>query len=65
MIRRQNVKRAGCLDPGEARPVKARAAISKVKTMLIVFFDSRGISYSEFVPSGQMRWADYSNACGE
>ena len=41
------------LDSGEARAVKARAAKSKVKTILIVFFDSRGIIHIEFVPFGQ------------
>jgi hypothetical protein len=32
------------------RPKKARMLKSKVKTMLIVFFDSRGIVHKEFVP---------------
>jgi len=34
------------------RPKKARMSRSKVKTMIIVFFDSRGIVYKEFVPPG-------------
>ena len=32
---------------------KARMSRSRVKTMIIVFFDSRGIVHKEFVPSGQ------------
>lgn len=34
------------------RPKKARMSKSKVKTMLIIFFDSRGIVHKEFVPPG-------------
>jgi len=34
------------------RPKKACMSISKVKTMIIVFFDSRGIVHKEFVPPG-------------
>lgn len=37
----------------ENRPTKVRATKSKVKTMLIAFFDSRGIVHKEFVPTGQ------------
>ena len=32
---------------------KARMSRSRVKTMIIVFFDSRGIVHKEFVPPGQ------------
>ena len=35
------------------RPKKARMNRSKVKTMIIVFFDSRGIVHKEFLPPGQ------------
>jgi len=35
------------------RPKKARMNRSRVKTMIIVFFDSRGIVHKEFVPTGQ------------
>ena len=35
------------------RPKKARMSRSKVKTMIIVFFDSRGIVHKESVPPGQ------------
>lgn len=38
--------------PGSPRPTKARMSKSKVKTMLIVFFDHRGIVHHEFVPEG-------------
>ena len=34
-------------------PQKARMSRSRVKTMIIVFFDSCGIVDKEFVPSGQ------------
>ena len=35
------------------RPKKARMSRSRVKTMIIFFFDSRGIVHKEFVPPGQ------------
>ena len=35
------------------RSKKARMRRSSVKTMIIVFFDSRGIVHKEFVPPGQ------------
>ena len=35
------------------RPKKARTSRFRVKTMIIVFFDSRGIVHKEFVPQGQ------------
>ena len=35
------------------RPKKARMSRSRVKTMIIVFFDSRGIVHKEFVPPEQ------------
>jgi len=35
------------------RPKKACMNISRVKTMIIVFFDSRGIVHKEFIPPGQ------------
>ena len=38
--------------PASPRPKKARMSKSKVKTMLIVFFDHRGIVHLEFVPEG-------------
>jgi len=35
------------------RPKKARMSRSKIKTMLICFFDSQGVVHKEFVPPGQ------------
>ncbi|GFW82211.1 mariner mos1 transposase [Trichonephila clavipes] len=35
------------------RPKKARMSKSCIKTMIIVFFDIRGIVHCEFVPQGQ------------
>jgi hypothetical protein len=39
--------------PSSLRPKKSHLQKSKVKTMLIVFFDSDGIIHKEFVPAGQ------------
>ena len=39
---------------GSPRPNKARISRSKIKVMLVVFFDWKGIVHHEFVPSGQM-----------
>ena len=39
--------------PTSPRPKKARQSKSKVKVMLITFFDVRGIVPSEFLPQGQ------------
>lgn len=41
------------------RPTKLRFQKSKVKTMLIIFFDSRGIIHKEFVPQGTTVTASY------
>lgn len=38
--------------PDSPRPKKARMSKSKVKTMLIAFFDIRGLVHHEFVPAG-------------
>jgi len=35
------------------RPKNARMSKSKIKSMLICFFDSQGIVHTEFVPQGQ------------
>lgn len=39
--------------PSSPRQTKSRAVKSKVKTMLITFFDKEGIIHKEFVPAGQ------------
>ena len=39
--------------PGSPRPKKARQVKSKIKSMLIVFYDQQGIVHYEFVPEGQ------------
>ena len=41
------------------RPKKLRFQKSKVKTMLIVFFDSQGIVHKEFMPEGCTVNAEY------
>ena len=39
--------------PGSPRPKKARQVRSNIKSILICFFDQKGIVHKEFVPSGQ------------
>ncbi|GFX82944.1 histone-lysine n-methyltransferase setmar-like protein [Trichonephila clavipes] len=39
--------------PQSSRQKKARMSKSRMKAMLIVFFDKKGVVYSEFVPEGQ------------
>jgi len=38
--------------PDEGNPKKFHLIKSKIKTMLICFYDSKGIIHKEFVPSG-------------
>ena len=38
---------------GEAKPERPRQSRSKIKVMLTVFFDYRGVVHYEFLPSGQ------------
>jgi len=45
--------------PGCPRPKKARQSRSANKSMLIVFFDIRGIVLHEFVPEGQTVNAEF------
>lgn len=39
--------------PGSPRPKKARQVRSKIKVMLLVFFDADGIVHHEYTPQGQ------------
>jgi len=39
---------------GSSRPKKAQMSRSKIKVMLVVLFDWKGIVHHEFVPCGQM-----------
>jgi len=45
--------------PGSPRPKKARQSLCVTKSMLIVFFDIRGIVHHEFVPEGQAVDAEF------
>ena len=42
-----------CCSPTSPRPKKSRMQKYKVKTLLIAFFDNKGIFHKEFVPAGQ------------
>jgi len=39
--------------PGSPRPKKARQVRSNIRSMLICFFDQKGIVHKEFVPPGK------------
>ena len=45
--------------PGSPKPKKARMPKSKLKQILICFFDQEGIVYREFVPPGMSVNADF------
>ncbi|KAJ4427867.1 hypothetical protein ANN_23871 [Periplaneta americana] len=45
--------------PESPRPKKARQVRSKIKMMLTVFFDVRGIVHHEYAPEGQMVTKEY------
>jgi len=47
------------VDPGDSKPKKLRFQKSKVKTMLLVFYDSKGIVHHEFAPNGQSITGEY------
>ena len=48
--------------PSSPRPRKARMCKSKIKVMLIVFFDCKGLVHYEFVPIGQTVNQDFYKA---
>ena len=52
---------AWCL-PTYSRPKKSRLPKSKVKTLLIAFFDNKGIIHKEFVPAAQTINATFYHA---
>ena len=41
------------VEKGGSRPKKARMSKSKIKSLLIAFYDSKGLVHHEFVPQGQ------------
>ncbi|GFT55138.1 uncharacterized protein NPIL_37091 [Nephila pilipes] len=49
--------------PGKSRPMKVRASKSKTKTMLLVFFDSRGIIHHEFLRKGPLSLVPFTRMC--
>ncbi len=48
--------------PGSPRAKELHFQKSRIKTMLIIFFDSSGIIHKEFVPPGQRVNAEYYKA---
>ena len=50
---RDQTAKGGMAHENSPRPKKARMSRSRVKTIIIVFFNSRGIVHKEFVPPGQ------------
>ena len=47
------------VEEGGERPKKARMSKSKVKSLLIAFFDIQGVVYHEYVPAGQTINAEF------
>ena len=50
---------AECKAPDEPKPKKSRMEKSKIKTLLVTFYDSKGIIHKEFVPPGKMVNTEY------
>ncbi|UYV65965.1 hypothetical protein LAZ67_3006016 [Cordylochernes scorpioides] len=59
MTQRQSAKVPNGSQKTLHKPKKTRKVPSKIKTMLITFFDSRGIIHKEFVPAGQTITGEY------
>ena len=59
VISRTKRQRSEWVGEHSARPKKLRFQKSRVKTMLIVFFDSQGIVQKEFVQEGCTVNAEY------
>jgi hypothetical protein len=41
-----------CLVKGEPGPIKAKVHVSRSKQMVLAFFDSKGLIYTNYVPKG-------------
>ena len=41
------------VEEGSERPTKARMSKSRIKSMIICFFDIEGLIHKEFIPAGQ------------
>ncbi|UYV81805.1 RPF2 [Cordylochernes scorpioides] len=59
MTQRQSAKVPNRSQKTLHKPKKTRKVPSKIKTMLITIFDSRGIIHKEFVPAGQTITGEY------
>jgi histone-lysine N-methyltransferase SETMAR len=47
------------IEKGQPGPIKARVHASRTKQMLLVFFDNKGLNYTNIVPRGSMVNANY------
>jgi hypothetical protein len=54
--KRQSSDWVGKTSPG---PKKLKFQMSRIKTMLIIFFDSQGVEHKEFVPEGKTVNAEF------
>ena len=51
---RDQTAKCGMAHKSSPHPKKERMSRSRVKIMIMIFFDSRGILHKEFVPPGQI-----------